>query len=93
LNDWLTPAFGKSRKIYALFLVLMFKIINSGKIHKQAAARARVRPVTQDSKPADRLSIQCAHEPSRPADLEIGDTAGLATCGTRPIPISAPALA
>jgi hypothetical protein len=37
--------------------------------------------VSRVAKPADRLAIRCAHELSHPADLEIGDTAGLATCG------------
>jgi hypothetical protein len=38
--------------------------------------------MTRVSKPAGRLAIQYAHELSRPADLEIGDTADLEVCGT-----------
>src|SRR4051794_5143783 len=44
--------------------------------------------VSQVSKPANPVVLEHGSNLARPADLEVGDTAGLETCATWPVPLS-----
>src|SRR5947209_14697168 len=48
----------------------------------EGVAQASKPAVSRVSKPANRFQHQARHRIPRPADLEVGDTAGLETCAT-----------